>query len=778
MADKKSRQGNSGDQKDRKNFEGPVPSPYNFVPLNDHVVFPDWSHLVSQDVPFKDGLSGTIDLEIEAKTPIYIRNGGDHPADRHHPDYTDFFKMSPDGPYAIPGTSIKGMIRNVMEIITKGKMRTSDRRYAVRDLNNPNRDLYGGWMTTNKPPFKSKPKAGWLELGNNGDWRLKPCKFVRVERKALIEHFKGSYPEFEVPQLHNRQKSTKKYESWGKERLAVGFSFKARHLHKTSRDIQLEYPKVTQLLSPDANQAEHVGTIVFTGQPMADVSLCGHKSGQKHMEFIFYDEENNSFPVPDQIRKDFVFIHSNDERNPNGALSPNEEWDYWKKTLNSGGRVPIFYLAFRNKDPSPTDDSVSISGNGACLHSMGLALMYRLAYKYRTSDLLRRTGQNAPHQSCEMDFAETLFGRIADSGSLKGRIQFESAGITSHGTKVREKNPVDLVLGSPKPSFYPNYIRQKSDDSLSKVKGEYHTYMDDKATLRGWKRYPVRPKPSTRDSRSSNDKVNTQFHPLPAGCRFRGQVHFHNLRPVELGALIWCLTLGGKDGVCHSIGMAKPYGFGAITITPELQAKALNPEFSGSVSAESLMTAFASFMATTCSDENWADSDYLEEFFAMAHPANANASSLDYPQLGGPKGTFANLKKEKSILPWYSELVTGQKASIREPVITNERDTALEVKLEAIAAEAGNKAPFAKGDIVESVKIEKVQKKHKETWWVHFECGGNAFKGNLTPEAKAILPSEFDSGKRYRFKIRSFSERKPSENILLDFADNPPAPID
>ena len=91
-----------------------IPSPYNFVPLSEQVFFPGWADQVSMDVPFSDGISGTLQVKVTAKTPLYIRNGGAHPEDKsklNDPNYTDFFRVHPDGPYAIPGTSLKGMLR-------------------------------------------------------------------------------------------------------------------------------------------------------------------------------------------------------------------------------------------------------------------------------------------------------------------------------------------------------------------------------------------------------------------------------------------------------------------------------------------------------------------------------------------------------------------------------------------------------------------------------------------------------------------------------------------
>ena len=64
-----------------------IPSPYNFVPLSKEVFFPDWAESVSMDVPFRDGISGTLDIEATAETPVFIRNANDKKD-------TDFYRLS------------------------------------------------------------------------------------------------------------------------------------------------------------------------------------------------------------------------------------------------------------------------------------------------------------------------------------------------------------------------------------------------------------------------------------------------------------------------------------------------------------------------------------------------------------------------------------------------------------------------------------------------------------------------------------------------------------
>ena len=140
-----------------------IKAPYNFVPLNDTVFTPEWAPMVSHDIPFMDGVSGDIELEIEAESPLYVRNG--HRRDAKEKDRESYDSFSEfQGRHFIPGTSIKGMLRDVMEIISFSKMPTDDRmRFAVRDMNAKKEDniyplkditvqqtMRCGWLSKNK----------------------------------------------------------------------------------------------------------------------------------------------------------------------------------------------------------------------------------------------------------------------------------------------------------------------------------------------------------------------------------------------------------------------------------------------------------------------------------------------------------------------------------------------------------------------------------------------------------------------------------------------------
>lgn len=140
-----------------------IRAPFNFVPLSKDVFFPEWANQISQDIPFSDGVSGTIDLEITAESPIFIRNGhskkdAEANKGKGNEEYNSFSHIiGPDGKpiYFIPATTIKGEVRTLLEIMSFSKM-TVDRSamFARRDLND--KDNYS-LMTKQK-----EVHCGWL----------------------------------------------------------------------------------------------------------------------------------------------------------------------------------------------------------------------------------------------------------------------------------------------------------------------------------------------------------------------------------------------------------------------------------------------------------------------------------------------------------------------------------------------------------------------------------------------------------------------------------------
>ena len=132
-----------------------ITAPYNFVPLNKEVYTPYWADLVSHDIPFEDGESGEIDITITAKSPIFIKDSKNKEEFCNH-----------NGQYYIPSSSIKGMVRNVLEIMSFSKMNfINDTTYSLRDLK------YQKYMDK----IKKGISCGWLYKDNEGNFKIEDC---------------------------------------------------------------------------------------------------------------------------------------------------------------------------------------------------------------------------------------------------------------------------------------------------------------------------------------------------------------------------------------------------------------------------------------------------------------------------------------------------------------------------------------------------------------------------------------------------------------------------
>jgi len=551
-------------------------APYNFVPLPRKVFVPDWAEQVSHDKPFRDGVSGTLYIAFEAKTPILV-GGRQQPATHDHPAQVHFCR-APDGRYMIPGSTLRGAIRAVLEIVAFGRMRfVDDRAMSLRDLAGALKSVYREKMRPDRV------QAGWLQL-QNGKWTITPCSFLRVSHEELARFAQKQGAGLDENALGKRNPSPKKrYEIWQRHGLPLAVRFEK----KGGKAVALG----------QGNQ----GRIVFTGQP-------GPK--KKH-DFIFYDERpEDALTLDARSVRDFqqVYGDRDNESNP---------WNYWRERFYRGERVPVFFIR--------DGDRVAV----------GLSSMFRLAYRHSVHEAIRNS--SAAHlENRGDDLPALLFGFTDEEQgkrSLKGRVWFEHA-FALGNPRPQAQEPT--VLSSPKPSFFPAYIQQPDPSLQTGVlpEGEpYTTLMDDDAEIRGYKRYPARQEvrfPELDEKVRRNRKVQIVLHPLPAGTKFEGKVHFHNLKPEELGALLWALSWGGNARLRHGIGMGKPLGMGQGVFRvlraelfwndPEKGAEDLRGS-EWEKRMQELIERFEAMMQAF--DAEWRNSPQLRQLCAMADPDKA-----------------------------------------------------------------------------------------------------------------------------------------------------------
>lgn len=100
-------------------------APYNFVPLNKKIVKSDFSN---KEVPFDkyhlNMKTGYIEFNITTLTPMYIRDNKN--VDAGEDEFNPEFFSPGNGKLRIPGSSVRGLIKSMVEIVSYGKFGSYD----------------------------------------------------------------------------------------------------------------------------------------------------------------------------------------------------------------------------------------------------------------------------------------------------------------------------------------------------------------------------------------------------------------------------------------------------------------------------------------------------------------------------------------------------------------------------------------------------------------------------------------------------------------------------
>jgi hypothetical protein len=270
-----------------------------------------------------------------------------------------------------------------------------------------------------------------------------------------------------------------------------------------------------------------------------------------------------------------------------------------------------------------------------------------------------------PHLQDVDDLADVIFGRLQQDDAPESASELEKGGLKSrisfgHATCVDAVKPQPVqqpagILSSPKPSFTPAYLRQPDSHPQTGAMAfgkPYRTYDDARSMPAGWKRYPVRPaarvQPMPPDL-AAKKKQQVQLHTLPPGVRFRFKVRIHNMRPHELGAVLWALLWGEDARLAHALGMGKPWGFGQVRckISADTFVAGLSRADGGETpTASACIAAYRDMMESFVKEHmpqagSWSASDQIETLRAMADPRKAEILPTGVPV--GPAGRLESM---------------------------------------------------------------------------------------------------------------------------------------
>ena len=496
-------------------------APYNFVPLNNQTILSDWGgwkHIppfnkYHKEYTGKKVYTGRIEIEATTKTPLYIRDLSHATQESEQPE--GFFGETINS-LRIPGSSIRGMIRNLVEIASYGKFLSTNhsKRMGYRAL------------------------ADRTSLGNEYRSMMINTNGFLPRSKAGLIRKKGSGYEIALSQSHN---GVETFRISGSTRIVNAmpfFSWKEVYFlpepeldHREGKMVY-KYGLITQVSEKKEGEEWIKGYLIKTGRMMRQVRYWIIRSPE---------EKAVAMPIPDLVIKNYRDDITKDERA-----------DLLKKMDEGYEEIPCF---------------CAIKQQTGKITGFGHNPYFRLISKKSIGDcipkhLARSNDQQSVDPNPEHpDICQALFGC---EDKVSGRVFFEDLTLSPGQKEVRMDKQSPKILSTPKPTSNQNYLEQPngSDTEVSQL----HHWNTDHARIRGYKLYWHRDTTemgtnSWSEGRINEDTQHTTIQPIRSGTRFQGAIRFENLSEIELGALLYVLQL--PENCAHKIGMGKPIGLGS-----------------------------------------------------------------------------------------------------------------------------------------------------------------------------------------------------------------------
>ena len=540
-----------------------VGAPYNFVSFSNQVYQYPEGKLTAHNDMNQELSTGEISYEITAVTPIFVDDGNQE------------FHTDPEGRYSIPGSTLRGLIRNNVQILGLSGFADDIDDYALMYRNvaaGLEQDRYKAVLGADTIPLntgaKNKQvsvlknvKAGYVKKeggkyyiyrtavdklqDNYGEMNYYPLSEWKIieEYLGLEDKSKFSYAYFrqggknmlqnEFSPFHKKPGKNGKVQYEGTDN---------RYYVPYMKEISYELRNLKDVTAVGApGKYSRKGYVVSTG-----------KMRQKKVIYIIpeIDRKQEPIQIPDRDVEAFCIDYKKRENKLPGAYKSIRD-KVQKEQICSifnlpeeGETKPVFYICLAGR-----------------LY-FGFTPRLRLFYDHTI-----REGLNPCHRKSVLDYASAMFGYTDDGkkkedlgpgrgGSYKTKLSFSDAVIESMESGqlcARE----DVILGEPSPTSCLNYLK-------SKESGAPATYNRRNFELRGVKQYWLHEKVASRETTSDNQNVASGVHALKAGVKFRGKVRFQNLTKDELGLLLWSMGLNPESRM--NVGKAKSYGYGQIQV--------------------------------------------------------------------------------------------------------------------------------------------------------------------------------------------------------------------
>ena len=526
-------------------------NPYNFVPALSRDAakgseLGDCNPLkigMGHGVYQSDRWSGRISITLTTKTPLLIPDICDSEEESHK---TFPLRIGADGKPYLPPTSIKGMLRSAYEAVTNSRLGVFEKHSDQLIYRMEARE-------TGIIPAR-------VEQGRNGRLKFHLMQAVKLPRYTTLLIYGDSEAQdsssSKKPKLKSEKTSLTPQHG---DPVWIKHTAKKVVTHIQKRDLNLINP-------PDYDWKE------------GWVWIANHNIDGKKYERVFIKSDDY-----DDIQIDANMISMWKELIQNYK---NEHIKDLKNRDNDG----VAYDAFIGNKPGETafsrhiyePDYETLKEGSLCFVELGSdekveallpVTLSRHFYKHSPAEILHDSLK--PSQNINLlSPADRVFGWVNQhengKGAYKGNLRIHSVKCSSDDS-IHEFDGDGLplaILGQPKPQQARFYVARDDEGTRLKDGVEKQTgYSKNAKSLRGRKVYPHHQLPLDIQEYSQNERSD-QNRSIRAWVKpdveFTFDIDVTNLSDVELGGLLWLLTL--PKGHYHRLGGGKPFGFGSVSL--------------------------------------------------------------------------------------------------------------------------------------------------------------------------------------------------------------------
>lgn len=611
-------------------------APYNFVPFHargaQEEVRPTarvlYRYDSTEELPRHDVIdpnlkTGEIHVTLTAETPVFISDGNEH-----------FYKGA-NGQFMIPGSTIRGMVRENMQILGFGAIQTGedvdDTRIYFRDMTSargsvtwPLKQYYDTVLNVETRRGKdgksySIPKdvkAGYLRRDDQGHFTIQPVKgefVIRVPQKNAALREAGLVDD---------------------EATTIPVAYQVSDGVVTSIS--------TNIAASEGQSGTQKGVLLYTGPGV----------GKKNSRYLFPEADEEAAPI--DISEEDVISYKDDYKARENSLGEKRPTDGRMKKVRSPEERKKFW-ALQEGEDRIGKPVFYVKHNGHIW--FGMTMFLRIGYLHSVGEGLPIPPKEVEAGGAPLDYPHAVLGYIGKKKSYRTRVtfgDFPAEGNPEEGREVR------TILGGPKASWLAGYVVDAKD------------YNDSNFTIRGWKQYWLK-EPNLPPVPEGKEKVGTGLRPLPKGTKFSGVIRYKNLHEDELGLLLWALRL--EEGCKQTIGMAKPYGYGRMNLEIDdlreydMQSMYTPEGICGKPTVapkERVAEYISKYDAYACSkmyikNSMLAANDDLQDFFFI-HTVIRNAGNVSYMALEDFKNVAIKLPTIRDVRKEYQEKADAEAA--------------------------------------------------------------------------------------------------------------------